>query len=149
LRQGRRDARRRGSLRRNKVLNMARKFAFKGLAMEQVKELTIEEFIKLVPSHARRTMRRMGVQVKKFIEKFRKHKKSGKPMKTHYRQMIVLPEMVGFKMLVYDGKQFKDLMILPEMLGKRLGEFAITTKLVKHGGPGVGATRGSKTVELK
>lgn len=128
---------------------MARKFSFKGLSIEQVKQLTLEEFIKLVPSNARRTLKRMGLQVKTFLVQFRKRKAAAKPMKTHFRQMVVIPEMVGHHILVYNGNAYKDILIAPEMLGKKLGEFSHTTKLVKHGGPGVGATRGSKTVELK
>lgn len=128
---------------------MARKFSYKGKSIEEIKQLTLEEFTKLVPAHARRTLKRMGLQVRKFLEKFRKHKAKNKPMKTHYRQMVVLPEMVGFHVLVHNGNSYKDLLVSQEMLGKKLGEFAITTKLVKHSGPGIGATRGSKTVELK
>lgn len=130
---------------------MAKKFFYKGKTIEELQKLSVEEFIKLVPSKSRRTMKRMGVQVKKFIEKFRKHKASGKkkPFRTHFRNMVVLPEMVGSRIQVHDGRAFIDVNIVPEMLGHRLGEYAITTKLVKHSGPGIGATRGSKAVELK
>lgn len=128
---------------------MARKFSFKGRSIEELKQLTLEEFTKLVPSRSRRTLKRMGLQIKKFLEQFRKKKAGAKPVKTHYRQMVVIPEMVGYHVLVYNGNSYKDLLVTQEMLGKKLGEFSHTTKLVKHGGPGVGATRGSKTVELK
>jgi ribosomal protein uS19 len=85
------------------------------------------------------------------LEKFRKHKSKGKqkPLRTHFREMVVLPEMVGSRIQVYDGKTFADINIIPEMLGHRLGEYAITIKMVKHGGPGIGATRGSTAVDLK
>ena len=76
-------------------------------------------------------------------------KKRTKPMKTHLREMIVLPEMVGRKFQVYNGNSFVDVNVVPEMIGHRLGELSITVKLVKHSGPGIGATRGSKSVELK
>lgn len=128
---------------------MARKFSYKGKSIEELKQMTLEEFIKLVPSHCRRTLKRMGLQVRKFLEKFRHAKAKNQPFKTHFRQMVVIPEMVGFHVLVHNGNSFKDLLVTQEMLGKRLGEFSITTKLVKHSGPGIGATRGSKTVELK
>ena len=128
---------------------MARKFAYKGKPIEELKQMTLEEFTRIIPAHARRTLKRMGLQVRKFLQKFRHHKASNKPMKTHFRQMVIIPEMVGFHVLVHNGNSYKDLLISQEMLGKKLGELSITTKLVKHSGPGIGATRGSKTVELK
>jgi len=63
--------------------------------------------------------------------------------------MVVLPEMVGMTIMVYDGKAYQFVNVLPEMVGHRFGEYSITCKLVKHSGPGIGATRGSKAVELK
>ncbi len=130
---------------------LAKKFSFKGLELEALEKITVEDFIKLMPSKARRSMRRMGLQVKKFLEKFREWKKSGdkKPFKTHCRQMPVLPEMIGSRVQVHNGKDFVDFTIAPEMLGHRLGEYSITIKQVRHSGPGIGATRGSKSVELK
>ena len=128
---------------------MARKFSFRGKTIDEVRALTLDEFIKLVPSHARRTLKRMGMQVRKFLEKYRDDKKKAKAFKTHFREMVVIPEMLDSHVFVYDGRQYVDVFIVPDMLGHRLGEFAITTKLVKHSGPGIGATRGSKTVELK
>ena len=127
--------------------------------------MPLDEFIKLIPSKQRRTLKRMNHQMRKFLEKFRKRKtkdkareaarepgkegKPAKPLRTHFREMVVLPEMVGSRIQVYDGKTFVDINILPEMLGHRLGEYSITTKMVKHGGPGIGATRGSTAVDLK
>ncbi len=117
--------------------------------------MPFDDFVKLIPSKQRRTLKRMGYQVRKFLEKFRKAKskenagKQAKPLRTHFREMVVLPEMVGSRIQVYDGKTFIDLNMMPEMLGHRLGEYSITTKMVKHGGPGIGATRGSTAVDLK
>lgn len=128
---------------------MARKVVYKGIEAEQIPSITMESFMKLIPSGSRRTLKRMGTQVKKFIEKLRKHDFAKKPMKTHFRQMVILPEMLGKRFLVYNGKEFVDVMILPEMLGRKLGEYSHTIKLVRHSGPGIGATRGSKSVELK
>ncbi|OIO24521.1 hypothetical protein AUJ14_05960 [Candidatus Micrarchaeota archaeon CG1_02_55_22] len=128
---------------------MARKQAFKGLEEAQLKALSPEEFLKLVPSKARRAITRASLQYRKCLAKFRKAKESGKVMKTHYRQMVILPEMLGARIQVHDGKQYVEVAVVPEMMGRRLGEFAITTKMVKHSGPGIGATRGSKAVELK
>lgn len=128
---------------------MARKFFYRGKSLDEIKSMTLEDFIKLVPSHARRALKRMGLQVRKFLEKFREDKRKDKPFKTHFRSMVVVPELLDSHVLVYNGNSYVDVLIAPEMLGHRLGEFAHTTKLVKHSGPGIGATRGSKTVELK
>ncbi|MEM0475300.1 MAG: 30S ribosomal protein S19 [Candidatus Norongarragalinales archaeon] len=134
---------------------MAKKFSFYGKTLEELQAMPLDDFVRLVPSKQRRTLKRMNHQIRKFLEKFRKHKakektgKQVKPLRTHFREMVVLPEMVGSRIQVYDGKSFVDVNIIPEMLGRRLGEYAITTKMVKHGGPGIGATRGSTAVELK
>ncbi len=128
---------------------MARQLLYKGIEVEKISQITFDDFLKMIPSNSRRTLKRMGTQIKKFIEKLRKHDFSKKPMKTHFRQMVILPEMIGKRFLVYNGKEYVELLVTPEKLGKRLGEYAITIKLVRHSGPGIGATRGSKSVELK
>ncbi|HLD62945.1 MAG TPA: ribosomal protein S19 family protein [Candidatus Norongarragalinales archaeon] len=128
---------------------MARKIVFKGIEVENIPSLSMEAFLKLIPSTSRRTLKRMGTQIKKFIEKLRKHDFTKKPMKTHFRQAVILPEMLGKRFLVYNGKDYVDILILPEMLGHKLGEYSHTIKIVRHSGPGIGATRGSKSVELK
>ncbi len=128
---------------------MAKKFSYKGFDLEQLQKMPLDQFIKLIPTKVRRTMKRMSAGIRKTIEKIRKAKKNGKIMETHMRNMVVLPEMVGTRIKVYNGKEFFDVAIMPDMLGHRLGEYAITIKQVKHSGPGIGATRGSKGVELK
>ena len=128
---------------------MAKKFFFKGKELDELKRMPLDEFILLANSHARRSLKRMGMQIKKFLEKMRKAKSKGKPMKTHFRQMVVIPEMVGMHFKVHAGNSWADVVATQEMVGRRLGEFAHTCKLVKHSGPGIGATRGSKAVELK
>ncbi|KYO30540.1 hypothetical protein Y1Q_0008192 [Alligator mississippiensis] len=72
-----------------------------------------------------------------------------KVVKTHLRDMIVLPEMVGSMVGVYNGKTFNQVEIKPEMIGHYLGEFSITYKPVKHGRPGIGATHSSRFIPLK
>ena len=70
-------------------------------------------------------------------------------VKTHSRDMIILPEMVGVTLLIHSGKEFTPVDIEPEMMGCYLGEFAITNKPVRHGSPGIGASRSSMYVPLK
>ncbi len=75
--------------------------------------------------------------------------KDGKPIKTHCRDMVIIPEMVGFTLLIHSGKEFTSLDIKPEMIGHYVGEFIITNKKVVHGTPGIGASRSSMYVPLK
>ncbi len=121
---------------------MARKFTYKGKTFEELKNMSLEEFVSLLPSRLRRKFRRgLTEQEKIFLKNIRTKKKQ--VYRTHCRDMVVLPEFVGKKIGIYNGKEFVVVYITPEMIGRRLGELAITTKIVKHSGPGVGATRGS------
>ncbi|MFH0971015.1 MAG: ribosomal protein S19 family protein [Candidatus Micrarchaeota archaeon] len=127
---------------------MAKKFTFKGMEVEEVRKLSLEKFMQYIPSKIRRSMTRMATKVKKFIEKLRKTDPK-KPVKTHLREMVIIPEMLDRQFQVYNGKEWIIVVVTPAMLGRRLGEFSIPIKMVKHSGPGIGATRGSKSVELK
>ena len=70
-------------------------------------------------------------------------------MRTHCRDVPILPDFVGKKVAVHNGKEFVSVEIKPEMIGHYIGEFAMTRKAVAHSGPGVGATRSSKFMPLK
>jgi small subunit ribosomal protein S15e len=89
------------------------------------------------------------------IKRLRKAKKEAPAMekpecvKTHLRDMIIVPEMIGSIVGVYNGKTFNQVEIKPEMIGHYLGEFSITYKPVKHGRPGIGATHSSRFIPLK
>ncbi|MFH0713016.1 MAG: ribosomal protein S19 family protein [Candidatus Micrarchaeota archaeon] len=129
---------------------MVKKITFHGKTMDEVKAMSFADFIKIIPSHQRRTMLRMSVKFRNFIDSLKLKKAKGKKIvKTHLREMIILPEMLEFEFMVYNGKDWVKVVPQLPMLGHRLGEYAITTKLVKHSGPGIGATRGSKSVELR
>jgi small subunit ribosomal protein S19 len=127
---------------------MAKKFTFQGLEVEDLKHLTLDKYMLMVPSKLRRSMKHMASKMRSFINKMRKRDPK-KVIKTHLREMVVIPEMIDRRFQVYNGKEWIDVAITANMLGKRLGEFSIPIKLVKHSGPGIGATRGSKSVELK
>ena len=127
---------------------MAKKFLFKGREIEEVRRMGFNDFLALIPSNRRRTLKRMSYKLKRFLERLRKTDLK-KVVKTHLREMVVLPEMLDRRFQVYNGKEWVNVVITPPMLGRRLGEFSITNKIVKHSGPGIGATRGSKSVELK
>ena len=74
---------------------------------------------------------------------------NGEVVKTHKREIFILPEFVGKKVAVYSGKEYKEIEIKAEMIGHAIGEFAPTRRFTRHSGPGVGATRGSKFLPLK
>ncbi len=129
-------------------MGLPRIFTYRGKTLEEMKKMTLEEFARLLPARERRSLLKRGLteQQKILLKKLR----SGKEfVKTHVRDMIIIPEMVGKKIGVYNGKEFVPVEIKPEMIGHRLGEFAPTRKRVKHSSPGVGATRSSKFVPLK
>ncbi|MGQ4833184.1 MAG: 30S ribosomal protein S19 [Candidatus Asgardarchaeia archaeon] len=134
---------------------MPREFTFRGYTAEELQKMPLEEFMKLVPSRQRRSLKRGFTEPQlKLLEKVRKARKlmaQGKQVKirTHVRDMIVIPEMLGLTIEVHNGKVFIPVTITVEHLGHYLGEFAITNKRVVHGSPGVGATRSSQYVPLK
>ena len=115
--------------------------------MDELKEMSLEEFKMLLSARMRRSINRgLTDQQQKFLDHLQK---TEGVIKTHNRDMIVLPEMVGRTIRVHDGKDYQQITIIAEMLGHYLGEFALTRKSVRHTGPGVGATRSSKYMPLK
>ncbi len=134
---------------------MIKKDVWKGYSEEQIVEMPIDQFLKLINSRERRALRRAleetNMEYRMLIDKVRKMKKSGKlkPVKTHCREAVILPEWLGMKFLVHNGKEWKQVDINLPKLGRRLGEFSFPVRFTKHSGPGVGATRGSKFIPLK
>lgn len=60
--------------------------------------------------------------------------KPGAGIKTWARASQIAPEFVGYTFLVHTGKNFDEVFVTEDMVGHRLGEFAPTTKFVRHGG---------------
>ena len=128
---------------------MAKEFTFKGKTLEQLKAMKLEEFIELLTTRKRRTFNRgLKDKHKKFMKTLRESK-GPKPIKTHDREMIIIPEMIGRRLAVHNGKEWTVVELQPKSLGHLLGEFAGTRKKVAHSGPGIGATRGTKFVSVK
>jgi small subunit ribosomal protein S19 len=122
-------------------------FTFRGKSLEDLKKLNIDEFALLVPARQRRTIQRgLSEGHKKLLHKV---KIKDPNIRTHLRDMIILPEMVGMKIAIHNGKEFTPVEIAPEMLGHYFGEFVMTRKKVSHGAAGIGATRSSKFIPLK
>ncbi len=128
---------------------------YRGHKLEDLARMSMDELIQLLPSRRRRTLRRgLPSRQKKLLTKMREARKllrKGKEVvvKTHSRDMVVLPEMVDLHVAVHNGKEFVRFKILPEMIGHVLGEMAPTCKRVSHGDPGMGATKSSQYVPLK
>merc|ERR1712050_814443 len=133
-----------------------RKFTYRGVDLDQLLDMNNEGLMELFTCRIRRKFSR-GLKRKPMvlIKKLRKKKKEApvneKPdvVKTHLRNMIVVPEMTGSIVGVYNGKVFTQVEIKPEMIGHYLGEFSISYKPVKHGRPGIGATHSSRFIPLK
>jgi small subunit ribosomal protein S19 len=129
---------------------MPKEFAYRGYTLSQLQEMSMDEFINLLPSRPRRSLQRgLTPEQRILLEKIRKAKVNGKAIKTHVRDITILPEMVGVTIQVHNGKEFISVEIKSEMIGHYLGEFAVTNKPVKHGTPGIGASRSSMYVPLK
>jgi small subunit ribosomal protein S19 len=134
---------------------MPKEFMYRGHSLNSLQAMSMDEFINLLPSRQRRSLTRgLTPEQRILLEKLRTAQESTKKgeeitVKTHVRDMIILPEMVGAKIAVHQGKEFLALTVRPEMIGHYLGEFAITNKPVRHGTPGIGASRSSMYVPLK
>jgi len=142
------SARRRKRKTRKLVMGRMKEFSYRGYSLEELQKMSWDEFAELLPARARRTLKRGWDEermkaVRKIINS------DGKVVRTHRRDLIILPQFVGKRVAVHNGKEFIEVEIKPEMIGHYLGEFALTRKEVKHSGPGVGATRSSKFVPLK
>ncbi|KAF6263415.1 ribosomal protein S19-domain-containing protein [Scenedesmus sp. NREL 46B-D3] len=127
-----------------------------GVDLDQLLDMNSDELIELFHARARRRFQR-GLKRKPLalIKKLRKAKKDAaqgeKPeaVRTHLRNMIIVPEMIGSVIGVYNGKTFNQVEVKPEMIGHYLAEFSISYKPVKHGRPGIGATHSSRFIPLK
>ncbi|MGI0100664.1 MAG: ribosomal protein S19 family protein [Candidatus Micrarchaeaceae archaeon] len=130
---------------------MAERIAFRGKIPSELTAVPNDEYIKMINSRERRSMKRNGLLYRELAEKVEHYKKKGitKPIRTHVREALILPSWIGMKFEVHSGKEFKQLTITANMLGHRIGEYAYTTKRVLHSAPGIRATRGSKFLAVK
>jgi small subunit ribosomal protein S19 len=131
---------------------LPKEFRYRGHTMEELNSMPTEALLKLLPSRARRSLNRGVSEDKRKLLEDARAIKEGKyqgEIKTHARDMVILPTMIGLKIGVYNGREFVPLEVKPEMLGRYLGEYVITNKKVVHGTPGIGASRSSLYVPLK
>ena len=125
-----------------------KEFTYRGMTIDKLQELNFEDFIKIVPSRQRRSFKRgLSQEQAKLIND--SNNKPDKVLRTHRREMIIIPQFVGRTFAVHNGKEFVSLEIMPEMIGLYFGELAPTRTSPTHTGPGVGATKSSKFMPLK
>ncbi|MEF8853013.1 MAG: 30S ribosomal protein S19 [Haloarculaceae archaeon] len=128
-------------------------FTYRGHTLDELQEMDVEEVAELLPARQRRSIQRgLSVEKEKLLDEAREageEETANDPIRTHLRDMPVLPEMVGLTFAVHTGQSFERVKVEPEMLGHYLGEFQLTRNSVEHGQAGIGATRSSKFVPLK
>ncbi|MFH1224791.1 MAG: 30S ribosomal protein S19 [Candidatus Diapherotrites archaeon] len=133
---------------------MAKKdFSYRGKALEQLLTLDLAGFAKLLDSRGRRSvLRGFDKKVLKKMEMARVQMQKGgrvKPIKTHRRDLIVIPQMIGLQFAVHKGNEFQILDVKENMIGHYLGEFALTRKRLTHGKAGIGATKSSTAITAR
>lgn len=126
-----------------------KEFTYRGKSVADLKKLDIREFAKLLKSNEKRTLLRQYDYIHKFVLSCNQKIQKGKPIRTHLREIVIVPGMIGMRINIYDGKNFVPIDINGEMLGHRLGEFAPTRSKVKHGAAGIGATKSSSAQSVK
>ena len=129
-----------------------KEFTYRGHTVEELKLMSLEDLMNIFPSRQKRSLLRgLSEEKKKLLEDIRKSKESNStdPIKTHIRDMIILPVMIDLTIHVYNGKEFVPVLIQPELIGHYLGEYSPTNKRVQHGTPGIVSSRSSLYVPLK
>lgn len=127
---------------------MARKeFTYYGKTLDELKRMSSNEFANITNARCRRSLKRGFTEQHKILLKKIKNKE--KNIKTHCKDIVIIPEMIGSMLKVYNGKEFIIVTVQPEMIGHYLGEYIITTKKVQHSAPGIGATKSSASLSVK
>ena len=120
---------------------------YRGKTIEELKTLEVRESAKYLPSRSRRTILRNFQEIEKFIKRCEKKISKNKQIRTHLRDLVIVPKLVGLTVGIHNGRIFQEVNILPEMIGHRLGEFTQTRSPVKHGSAGIGATKSSRALK--
>ncbi|MDN5339379.1 MAG: small subunit ribosomal protein [Euryarchaeota archaeon] len=122
-------------------------FTYRGYSIADLQQMALSELLPLMPARARRKFDRgLSREHEKLLADVRAGDEN---IRTHLRDMIIMPEMVGKTIAIHNGKEFQAVEIQPEAVFHYLGEFALTRRKVTHGSAGIGATRSSKYVPLK
>jgi len=128
-------------------------FTYRGHTLDELQDMDLEDVVELLPARQRRSITRgLSAEKEKLLAKAEdadSDETADSPIRTHLRDMPILPSFVDLTFAVYNGQEFERVRIEPEMIGHYLGEFQLTRTSVEHGQAGIGATRSSKFVPLK
>ncbi len=126
---------------------MAKELRWHGKSEEEIKTLDLKEFRSLIPAQQRRSLKKgFTDQQQKLLKRIESDDKN---IKTHCRNMVILPSMLGKMIKIHNGKEFVPIVFTAEMLGHRFGEFSHTRKMVTHSSAGIGATRSSRAISAR
>ena len=93
-----------------------KQFTYKGKTIDELKTLDVREFAKLVGSRQKRTILRNFQEIEDFINRSKVKLDKSKSIKTHQRSLIVVPEMIGWKVFIYNGNKFVPVEIIMKCL---------------------------------
>ncbi|MCE5298261.1 MAG: 30S ribosomal protein S19 [Methanoregulaceae archaeon] len=122
-------------------------FTYHGFRLEELRQMGMAELLPLMPARVRRKVSRGLTRGEEHL--LSRFKSGDARIRTHLRDMVIMPDMIGKEVEIYNGKEFMKVEIQPEAVFHYLGEFALTRRKVTHGSAGIGATRSSKYVPLK
>ncbi len=131
------------------VIVKSKELFYRGKSLDSLKALDVREVAKYLTSRSRRSVLRNFQVIENFTRRCEKKAEKKKKIRTHLRDIVIVPKLVGMTIGIYNGKTFNDVTITNGMIGHRLGEFALTREKVSHGAPGIGATKSSAGVQKK
>ena len=127
----------------NEVIIKSKEMFYRGKNVDELKAMDVRESAKFLPSRSRRSVLRNFQAHENFVKRADSILKQKKKVRTHLRDLVIIPKMVGMIIGVYNGKTFNDVNINNKMIGHRLGEFSLSRGKVTHGKPGLGSTKSS------
>jgi small subunit ribosomal protein S15e len=131
-----------------------KQFFYRGIEVQNLVGIPKAELLNLLHARARRKFARGlkpgHLHLLKRLRKAKKEAGDEKPalVKTRHRDLIIVPEMVGSVVGVYNGKSYVTVEIKPDMLGHYVGEFSITYRPVRHGKSGAGGKDSGRLLPL-
>ena len=120
---------------------------YKGINLDELKQLSIKESALYLPARSKRSVLRHTEIIERFVKSCDERIARKKKIRTHQRDLVIVPKIVGMRIGIHDGKSFQEVEIDVDMIGHRLGEFALTRKRVVHSAAGIGATKGSRAAK--
>ncbi len=126
------------------VIMKSKEVFYRGQLLTELKKLGVRETAQYLPARSRRSVLRNFQVIEKFIQRCEQTHNAKKRIRTHLRDIVIVPHFVGYSIGIYNGKTFNEVTITSPMIGHRLGEFSHTRTKVVHGTAGIGATKGSK-----